>query len=172
MSVEDIVPWIVVSAIAVAIWFASRAYMRRHLAHEAERALGASFADFALEVLANAAKLDGRIDESERQTITDIMSQATGAPYARAEVDAALKRAGLGHDQLVAYLATHANKFTNAQKLTLLKGVLSVAMADGHFDQREHDVYLAYIQAVGFERQGAPDMLRGIVRDLAAGKYS
>jgi uncharacterized membrane protein YebE (DUF533 family) len=169
---NDYLPWLGFALALLVIWFAGRAWMRKQRAQETEAAVHGDYAAYLLEVLANAAKIDGRVDEAERQAITDVMTQVKGAPFAREAVDAALTRVRLGKEELVAYLAAKANVFSTEQKTTLLKGVLSVAMADGHFDGREHAIYLDYIAAIGFERKGAPEMLQGWVRDLAAGKYS
>ena len=41
---------------------------------------------------------------------------------------------------------------------------MTVFVADGKFDEIEHAALVDYTAAVGFDRQGAPEMLRGFVR--------
>lgn len=155
-----------------AIWIAGSSWLRKQRARKAAATVGNDYGSFLLAALANAAKIDGRIDEAERAAIVEAMSQATGAPFSRDDVDAALSKASLSKDELVAYLAADGRQFSMDQKAQLLKAVLSVAMADGRFDEREHAIYLDYIAAVGFDHRSAPQMLQQMVRDLAAGKYS
>ena len=156
----------------IVIFLGLGSMQRKQRVQAVETVVHGNFADYTLEVLANAAKIDGRVDDAERQAITDVMTQIKGAPFARTEADAALLRARLNKDQLIAYLSARARTFTLDQKTALLKGVLSVAMADGHFHEREHAIYLDYIAAVGFERKTAPEILQRWVHDMAAGKYS
>jgi hypothetical protein len=53
--------------------------------------------------------------------------------------------------------------------MALLKALLSVFTADGSFDETEHAALVDYTAAVGFDRQSAPEILRGISRDFARG---
>jgi uncharacterized membrane protein YebE (DUF533 family) len=166
---QDALPYIIVIAVLVAVWFGMRALMRRSLAKTAEAVVGERFADFMFEVLVNAARIDGRLDEAERAAIAAAMKETGGEAFDRAAVDAGLARARLSKPDLVAYLAERGGAFSVEQKCLLLKAVLSVAMADGKFDQREHDIYLEYIEAIGFERQSAPQMLSELVGQASRG---
>jgi uncharacterized membrane protein YebE (DUF533 family) len=166
---DQYLPWIIAAAVAVGAWVGARALMRHSQAKAAEAVVGARFADFMFEVLVNAARIDGRLDVAEREAIAQSMSEANGAPFDRAAVDAGLSRARLAKDDLVAYLAENGRGFSMPQKCALLKGVLSVAMADGKFDQREHDIYIDYIEAIGFERVSAPQMFQDLVGKAARG---
>ena len=169
---NDFTPWIVLLLAAAAIWIAGSSYLRKQRAQAAEAVVGNDFGSLLLAALAMAAKIDGRIDETERVAMAEVMTQALGAAFARADVDAALANAKLSKEELVAYLAAKSMTFSVEQKTQVLKGVLSVAMADGRFDEREHAIYLDYIAAIGFEHRTAPQMLQDMVRDMAAGKYS
>lgn len=169
---NDLTTWIVTLLAAAAIWIAGSSYLRKQRAKAAEAVIGNDFGSFLLAALANAVKIDGRIDESERVAMVEVMTQALGAPFERADVDTALANARLSKEELVAYLGAKSITFSVEQKTQVLKGVLTVAMADGRFDEREHAIYLDYIAAVGFEHRSAPQMLQDMVRDLAAGKYS
>ena len=156
----------------IVIFLGLTTLQRKQRVQAVETVVQGKFTDFMLEVLANAARIDGHVDDAERQAIVDVMSQANGALFARADADAALSRATLNKAQLVTYLNAKARTFTIAQKTALLKGVLTVAMADGRFDEREHAVYLDYIAAIGFDHKTAPQILQQLIHDLASGKYS
>jgi uncharacterized membrane protein YebE (DUF533 family) len=169
---NDYMPLLIVVLAIVAVWIAASSYLKKRRANTAAAVVGNDYGSFLLAALANAARIDGRVDEAERTAMADAMSQATGAPFSRQDVDGALSKARLSKDELVAYLASNGRQFSLDQKSQLLKAVLSVAMADGRFDEREHAIYLDYIAAVGFDHRSAPQMLQEMVRDLAAGKYS
>jgi uncharacterized membrane protein YebE (DUF533 family) len=87
-------------------------------------------------------------------------------------VRGALTSAQLTKDELVAYLAARSGKFSREQKMALLKALLSVFSADGRFDETEHAALVDYTAAVGFDRQSAPEMLRGIARDFQRGRIT
>jgi len=169
---SDLLPWIGFLLAVVVIWIAGASYLRRRRAGAAAAVIGADYGSFLLHALSNAAAIDGRIDDAERGAIVEAMSQATGAPFPRDDVDAALTRTALSKDDLVAYLSLQGRQFSLEQKTELLKGLLSVAMADGRFQEREHAIYLDYIAAVGFEHETAPQIMQQLVHDLAANKYS
>ena len=156
---------------AIVFWIAATSMQRKRYARETAAVVGGDFAAYLLEVLANAAKIDGRIDEAERHAAVRVMSDATGAAFERAKVDTAIEVARLNHAQLLAYLQERSAAFSTEQKLLLLKGVLSVAAADGRFDQREHDAYLAYFEAVGFSRKSAPQMLQEMIEASVQQRY-
>ncbi len=156
---------------AIFYWLAATAMQRKRFAQETAAVVGGDFAAYLLEVLANAAKIDGRIEEAERAAIAKVMSEATGKAFDRAKADTAVDAARLSRAQLHAYLAERSSAFSTEQKLTLLKGVLTVAAADGKFDQREHDAYLAYFEAVGFSRKSAPQMLQEMIDAQVEQRY-
>jgi hypothetical protein len=56
--------------------------------------------------------------------------------------------------------------------VALLKALLSVFVADGRFDEREHAALVDYTEAIGFDRKSAPDMLKGLTRDFAKGNIT
>ena len=59
---------------AVAAWIGIRQLIRSLRARKAESAIGASFSDYALEALVNAAKLDARVSEPEQVAIVNAMN--------------------------------------------------------------------------------------------------
>lgn len=158
--------------VLVAAWLAMRAFVRSLRARKAERAIGRSFPDYSLEALVNAAKIDGRANDDERRAIASAIVELGGPAYTMQVVDEAFAKARLTKDELVAYLAARAKNFSRDQKVALLKSLLSVFVADGRFDEREHHALVDYTEAVGFDRQGAPDMLRGLARDFTRGNIT
>jgi tellurite resistance protein len=100
------------------------------------------------------------------------MAEIAGGGFDAALVGVAFTRAQLSKDELVAYLAERARAFTRAQKVSLLKALLGVFVADGRFDETEHAALVDYTAAIGFDRQSAPEMLRGIARDFSRGNIT
>jgi uncharacterized membrane protein YebE (DUF533 family) len=155
-----------------AAWLALRTFVRSLRARKTERAVGASFTDYALEALVNAAKIDGRVNDDERRAIARAIGELAGPTYTPEVVEAAFAKARLSKDELVAYLAARARAFSRDQKVALLKSLMSVFVADGRFDEREHAALVDYTEAIGFDRQNAPDMLKGLSRDFARGNIT
>lgn len=150
--------------VAVALWIALRAFIRGLRANKTQTATGGDFADYALEALVNAAKIDGRVNAEEKRAITLAMRDIAGEAFEAAKVEESFARARLSKDELVAFLSSRSSAFTRDQKVALLKALMSVFVSDGKFDESEHSALLDYTSAVGFDRQGAPEMLRGFVR--------
>ncbi len=157
---------------AVAGWIGLRQFIRGLRAQKTQSAVGENFANYALQALVNAAKLDGRVSDTEQTAIVNAMRDLGGEGIDAAAVQRALANARLSKDELVAYLAARSSKFSREQKTTLLKALLSVFSADGRFDEVEHGALVDYTAAVGFDRQSAPDMLRGIARDFQRGRIT
>lgn len=157
---------------AVGLWFALRTFVRSMRARKTERTVGASFTDYALEALVNAAKIDGRVKDEERREIARAIGELAGPTYNAQVVEAAFGRAKLNKDELVAYLAARSQVFSRDQKVALLKALLSVFVADGRFDEAEHAALVDYTEAVGFDRQSAPEVLRGLSQDFARGNIT
>jgi|CXWL01.1.fsa_nt_gi uncharacterized tellurite resistance protein B-like protein len=157
---------------AIAAWLGIRALVRRIRAGKTEAVVHGSFAEYALEALVNAAKLDGRVAQAERAAIAAAMREIAGAAFEASAVDAVFARTALTKDELVAYLAAKSVAFSNAQKMSLLKALLAVFVADGRFDETEHHALVEYTAAVGFDRQSAPAMLAGLSRDFARGRIT
>jgi len=162
---------LVILIAAIAGWIGLRQFIRGMRARKTEGAVGDDFSKFALEALVNAAKIDGRVNDAERTAIATAMRDLS-AGFDAATVAPAFERARLSKDELVAYLAAKAGSFSRAQKTALLKALLSVFVADGRFDETEHGALVDYTAAVGFDRQGAPDMLRGIASDFKRGNIT
>lgn len=162
---------LVILIAAIAGWIGLRQLVRRMRARKTEGAVGASYATYVLEALVNAAKIDGRVNDAERAAIAAAMRDIAPG-FDTSAVTPALERARLTKDELVAYLAAKAGSFSREQKTALLKALLSVFVADGRFDQAEHGALVDYTAAVGFDRQSAPDMLRGIAGDFKRGNIT
>lgn len=160
---------LVLIVVAIA-WIGLRALVRGRRAQETERVVGVSFPDFALEALVNAAHIDGQVAAAERAAIAAAMSEINGAPFDAARVESALAQARLSKDQLIAYLKTRSAIFSRTQKTLLLKSLLDMVVADDRFDEAEHAALLDYTEAVGFDRQSAPELLRGLTRDVTSGR--
>ncbi len=158
-------------AIAVAV-IGLRMLIRSLRARKTKEAVGMSFGAYALEALVNAARIDGRVAEAEKHAILTAMRQIDGAAYEAATVEAAFARNALNKNQLVAYLAQHAHAFTRDQKASLLKGLVSVFVSDGRFDEVEHAALVDYTAAIGFDRQSAPQMLRDVGRQFTRGNIT
>lgn len=155
-----------------AAWLALRTFVRSLRARKAERTVGASFADFALEALVNAAKIDGLVNDDERRAVARAVGELGGPTYNGQVVEQAFVKAKLSKDELVAYLAARAKSFSRDQKVAFLKALLSVFVSDGKFDEREHAALVDYTTAIGFDRQTAPDLLRGLTRNFARGNIT
>lgn len=158
--------------VAIVAWFGLRALVRGLRAGKTAAAIGADFRSYAMEALANAANIDGRVNDAERGAIAQAMRELTGAAVEAASVDAALASAKLSKDELVAYLADRSAAFSRSQKTALLRALLSVFVADGKFDETEHAALVDYTAAVGFDRQSAPEMLRRLSRDFVRGSIT
>ena len=158
--------------VLAAAWLGLRTFVRSLRARKTERTVGASFTDYALEALVNAAKVDGRVNDEERRAVARAIGDLAGPTYTGPVVEAAFTKARLTKDDLVAYLAQRSKLFSRDQKVALLKALLSVFVADGNFDEREHAALVDYTEAIGFDRRGAPDMLRGLTRDFAKGNIT
>lgn len=158
--------------VIIVAWVALRTLVRSLQARKAERTVGASFTDYALEALVNAAKIDGRVNDEERAAIARAIGDLAGPTYTPEVVEAAFGKARLSKDELVSYLATRSKSFSREQKVALLKALMSVFVADGRFDEREHAALVDYTEAIGFDRGDAPDLLRGLGRDFARGNIT
>jgi uncharacterized membrane protein YebE (DUF533 family) len=158
--------------VAIAGWIALRQLVRGLRSRKTESAVGESFESYALEVLVNAAKIDGRVLDVERTAIASAMAELSGGGFDASAIGPAFQRTQLTKDELVAYLASKSRRFSNAQKTALLKALLSVFVADGRFDESEHAALVDYTEAVGFDRQGAPQMLRGIAASFQRGSIT
>ncbi len=152
-------------AVAIA-WLGLRILIRRLRAGRTERVVHGAFHEFALAALVNAARLDGRVADAEREAILTAMRDIAGASFTANDVGAAFVGVGLAKEQLVAYLAERAPQFNHAEKTVLLKALLAVFVADGRFDEAEHHALVEYTAAIGFDRKSAPERLRGLVGDM------
>lgn len=161
-----------VLVVAVAGWIGLRTLVRRLRAGKAAAAVGSNFVEYALEALVNAAKIDGRVSDEEKRAIARAMSDIQGDACEASAVERAFARARLSKNELVAYLAARAHAFSRDQKMTLLKGLMAVFVADGRFDEIEHAALVDYTAAVGFDRKSAPDVLRGLSRTLVRGNIT
>jgi uncharacterized membrane protein YebE (DUF533 family) len=121
------------------------------------------FPDFLLEVLANAARIDGDAADLERQAIVAAMTTATGAVFPRESVDAAIAAATLTRDDLTGYLRRRAGRFSKAEKMTLVRELLAVIAADGLFAAPERDALMGYIEATGVGGGGADAIIEALV---------
>jgi uncharacterized membrane protein YebE (DUF533 family) len=155
-----------------AAWLALRTFVRSLRARKAERTIGASFTEYALEALVNAAKIDGLVNDAERREVARAIGDLGGPTYTAQVVETAFAKAGLSKNELVAYLAARSKSFSREQKVVLLKALLSVFVADGEFNEREHAALVDYTAAIGFDRRTAPDLLRGLARDFARGNIT
>lgn len=151
-------------------WLGLRAFMRRLRAGRAEQVVRGEFPEFALHALANAAQLDRRVAAAEREAILTAMQTLGGAAFDAAKVDAALASAKLTKDELVDYLAATSRTFSRDQKVEFLKALLGVFVADGRFEENEHRALIEYTAAVGFDRDHAPNQLRGLLSDMSKGR--
>lgn len=158
---------VLVLIVVALAWVGLRALLRRLRVGKTEGIVHGAFPEFALQALANAARLDGRVADAERAAIKSAMRELAGAEFDVASVDAALNAANLSKDELVDYLTSSAARFTTAQKTALLKALLGVFVADGRFDETEHQALVEYTAAIGFDRASAPGRLRGLLSDMA-----
>jgi len=149
---------------AVALWVALRAFIRGLRAQKTQSATGGDFTGYALQALVNAAKIDGRVNDVEKRAITIAIRELAGEAFEAAKVEECFATARLNKDELVAFLASRSRKFTRDQKVALLKALMSVFVADGKFDEVEHGALMDYTAAIGFDREGAPQLLRSFTR--------
>jgi uncharacterized membrane protein YebE (DUF533 family) len=149
---------------AIALWVAFRAFIRGLQAKKTETATGGDFTGYALAALVNAAKLDGRVNAEEKRAIAIAMREIAGEAFEAVKVEEAFARPGLNKDELVAFLASRSRAFTRDQKVALLKALMAVFVSDGKFEETEHSALIDYTAAIGFDRQGVPEMLRGFER--------
>lgn len=157
--------------VVIAAWLGVRTFVRELRARKASAAVGGSFEGYALEVLVNAARIDGRVNPQERQSIATAMAELSpGLDPQR--VEAAFTEAKLTKDELIAYLETRSRAFSREQKVALLKALLAVFVADGLFDESEHAALVDYTAAIGFDRRTAPELLRKFSRDFVRGNIT
>ena len=149
---------------AIALWIAFRAFVRSLQAKKTETATGGDFSGYALQALVNAAKLDGRVNDEEKRAITIAMREIVGEAFEAVKVEECFAREGLNKDELVSFLASRSRAFTRDQKVALLKALMAVFVSDGKFEETEHSALIDYTAAIGFDRQGVPEMLRGFAR--------
>ena len=121
-----------------------------------------SFTAFLLEVLVNAAKIDGDAADAEIDAIAAAMTDATKTAYARTDAQAAIARAALSRADLVAHLKKSGRAFSKEERMALLRHLFTVVAADGKFEEAERTALLAYIEAIGFEQ--APSVLDAIMQ--------
>jgi uncharacterized membrane protein YebE (DUF533 family) len=163
---------IFVLLVAVLAWIGLRMLIRSIRSRKTEAAVGTSFSAFAQQALVNAARIDGRVADEEKHAILVAMRQIDGEAYEAAAVEAAFAKASLSKNELVAYLAAHAGRFTRDQKAALLKGLVSVFVSDGRFDEGEHAALVDYTTAIGFDRQGAVQTLRSLSNQIVRGNIT
>jgi len=161
----------VLLAAAVA-WIGLRMMVRSLRSRKAQATVGTSFSAFALEALVNAARIDGRVAEEEKRAIVTAMRSIDGEAFEAVRVEALFAKPSLSKNELVAYLAAHAAAFSRDQKASLLKGLLSVFVSDGRFDEVEHAALVDYTEAIGFDRQSAPQMLRNLSQQFVRGNIT
>lgn len=149
---------------AVGLWFALRTFVRGLQANKTQTATGGDFSGYALEALVNAAKLDGRVNEEEKRAITVAMREIAGEAFEAVKVEECFARPGLNKAELVSFLAARSRAFTRDQKVALLKALMAVFVSDGKFDEAEHSALMDYTAAIGFDREGAPQLLRSFTR--------
>jgi uncharacterized membrane protein YebE (DUF533 family) len=157
---------------AVALWVALRAFVRSLRARKTQAATGGDFTGYALQALVNAAKIDGKVNDAERQAIVLAMRDLAGAAFEAAKVEECFATARLNKDELVDFLAAKSRSFTRDQKVGLLKALMTVFVSDGKFDEVEHAALVDYTAAVGFDRPGAPQMLRSLAGDFKRGNIT
>lgn len=158
--------WLVLVALLLVGWFGGRALARGLRARKTETVVHGDFAVFAREALVNAAKIDGRVDPRERAAIAAALAELK---LEAGDIEADLAAARLSKDELVSYLATAHGRFSADQKTWLLRALLSVFSADGRFNEDEHDALIDYTAAIGFDRQSAVSVLRGVATQFARG---
>ncbi len=149
---------------AVGLWFALRTFIRGLQAKKTETATGGDFTGYALEALVNAAKIDGRVNEHEKRAITLAMREIAGEAFEALKVEECFGRQGLNKDELISFLAARSRAFSRDQKVALLRALMSVFVSDGKFEESEHGALMDYTAAVGFDREGAPQLLRSFTR--------
>jgi uncharacterized membrane protein YebE (DUF533 family) len=157
---------------AVALWVALRAFVRSLQARKTQAATGGDFTGYALQALVNAAKIDGRVNDAEKQAIVLAMRDLAGAAFEAAKVEECFATARLNKDELVSFLAARSGAFTRDQKVGLLKALMTVFVSDGKFDESEHAALVDYTAAVGFDRPGAPQILRNLAADFKRGNIT
>ena len=157
---------------AVGAWFGARALLQGMRAGKTDAVIQGDFTTFALEALANAAKIDGRVTEPEVHAIVKAMGDIAGPDFGADRVSAALASARLSKEELIAFLSSRASNVAREQKLKLLKALMNVFVADGAFDEGEHQALVEYTAAIGFDRQGAVQMLRGLAGDFRRGNIT
>lgn len=156
----------------VAGWIGLRSLVRRLRARKADKTLRGDFVEYALHALVNAAKLDGRVNDKEKQAVAAAIREIAGEEFETDRVNRTFAEARLNKDELVAYLSAKAQVFTRDQKAALLKALLSVFVADGRFDATEHAALVDYTEAIGFDRQSAIDTLRRLSGDVVRGNIT
>ena len=157
--------------VALSAWFGLRTLLRGMRAGKAEAAVHGDFKEFAREALINAARIDGRVDDRERAAIGTALREI-GVDLDEGGLNRAFASALLRKDELIAYLRAKSGAFRREEKVWLLKVLMSVFVADGHFDETEHAALVDYTAAVGFDHRSAPDILRGIAKQIARGSIT
>ncbi len=149
---------------ALGLWFALRTLIRSMQAKKTETATGGDFGGYALEALVNAAKIDGRVNDQEKRAIALAMREIAGEAFEVVKVEECFARKGLNKNELISFLAARSSAFSRDQKVALLRALMTVFVADGKFEESEHGALMDYTAAVGFDREGAPQLLRSFTR--------
>ena len=113
---------------------------------------------------ASAAEIVAGALQDQKRAIVIAMREIAGEAFEAVKVEECFARQGLNKAELVSFLAARSRAFTRDQKVALLKALMAVFVSDGKFDESEHSALMDYTAAIGFDREGAPQLLRSFAR--------
>jgi tellurite resistance protein len=91
-------------------------------------------------VLVLISLADGRVDESELAAIGRVLGRFAGREVPRAEIEAELVEARASNGDVVAYCSGMKGYLNDNGRELVVRSAILVAVADGHFDDREREL--------------------------------
>ena len=126
-------------------------------------------AQFAIAIRCVMAKItaaDGVVDDSEIEMMAVIYENLVGQPISEAELREEVRMVREESFGIHAYLADVAPELNDEGKEAVVRGALSVAMADGEFDDSEHDMILDMAQALELSQAHYRGIVDQFMEDL------
>lgn len=126
----------------------------------------AKFAVAVRCVMAKVTAADGIVDDAEISMMAVIYENLVGQPISEAELREEVSLVQQEDFGIHAYLSDVAHELNDKGKEAVVRGALSVAMADGDFDDSEHDMILEMAQALELSQAHYRGIVNQFMDDL------
>jgi uncharacterized tellurite resistance protein B-like protein len=126
----------------------------------------AKFAVAVRCVMAKVTAADGVVDDAEISMMAVIYENLVGQPITEAELREEVNLVQQEDFGIHAYLADVAHELNDQGKEAVVRGALSVAMADGDFDDSEHDMILEMARALELSQAHYRGIVNQFMDDL------